>query len=343
MPLRPTDLRPISLLPIPGKLLEKHITRKIQNFLETDKFFVDNQNGFRQGKSTSSALAKFLDNLITDLNGAKTDVVAYLDFKKAFDTIDHTILLGKLKRCGMGDNLLKLLRNYLTNRQQRTKLFNTISDLNHISVGVPQGSTIGPIMFLIYINDLPSVLEHSSCIMYADDTVLYCGNEQVRNVRKLLQADLCKVQDWCTRNRLTLNAKKTKFMTFMSDHKRKTCMKLRFHMQGTSPEEVNSYRYLGTEIDNKLNGEAQFSKLLQTLGLKLRTFGKIRRFLSCKAALTVYKSTILPIIDYNDHFQMLWTAGKLTKLQKMQNWGLRIVYSNIMWYLMRMPFMLRLL
>ena len=78
--------------------------------------FVDNQNGFRQGKSTSSALAKFLDDLITDLNCSKTDVVAYLDFKKAFDTINHTILLGKLQRCGIGENLIRLLRNYLTIR-----------------------------------------------------------------------------------------------------------------------------------------------------------------------------------------------------------------------------------
>ena len=167
-------------------------------------------------------------------------------------------------------------------------------------------------MFLVYINDLPDILEHSKCIMYADATVLYCGNDKVKDVCKMLQADLCKVQDWRTKNRLSLNVKKTKFMTFMSDHKRKNCMKFRFHMQGICLEEVNTYRYLGTEIDNRLDGEAQYNKLLQTLGFKLRSFGK---------------STILPIIDYND--PMLWNAGKLTKLQKTQKWGLRTVFNNV--------------
>ena len=102
----------------------------------------------------------------------------------------------------------------------------------------------------------------------------------------------------------------------------------RFYMKGNKIDETETYKYLGTHIDNKLNGDVQFNKTSQTLGLKLRTFGRVRRFLNTPAALTVYKSTILPIIDYNDHFQMLWNADKLRKLQKMQNLGLRIVYND---------------
>ena len=110
----PTDLRPISLLPIPGKLLEKHITVKMQNFLEDKNDLVPNQNGFRKGKSTSSALTTFLDNIILNLNDSKTSIVAYLDFQKVFDTINHTILLNKLRKAGLGERLMKLLANYLT-------------------------------------------------------------------------------------------------------------------------------------------------------------------------------------------------------------------------------------
>ena len=324
----PTDLRPISLLPLPGKLIEKHITCKIQNFLENNNYLVGNQNGFRKGKSTTSALSKFLDDIVTDLNGSKTNLTTYLDFQKAFDTIDHSILLSKLNRCGMGDKILALLRNYLTNRKQRTKLYNSVSDLRNVSIGVPQGSTIGPITFIIFINDLPTVLEHCNSLMYADDTVVYCAHPNNKVVRKMLQSDLCKVQKWCNDNRLTLNIKKTKLMSFMSDHKRKRCKEFKLYMRGNVLEEVNSYKYLGTEIDNRLNGDEQYNKLLQILGLKIRTFGKIRKFLSSKAALTVYKATILPLIDYNDHFQHMWNVIKLGKLQKMQNWGLRIVYGN---------------
>ena len=125
--------------------------------------------------------------------------------------------------------------------------------------------------------------------MYADDTVMYCGHDKGRNVCKMMQADLCIVQDWCTRNRLSLNVKKTKFMTFTSDHRRKNCVKFRFHMRGTSIDKVNSYRYLGTEIDNRLNGEAQYNKLLRTLGFKLQSFGKIRRFLKGDVKRKVYR------------------------------------------------------
>ena len=324
----PTDLRPISLLPIPGKLLEKFITVKIQSYLEDKNFFVGAQNGFRKGKSTSAALTSFLDDVIGDLNESRTNVVTYLDFQKAIDTINHRILLRKLRHAGLGESLLDLLGNYLTNRTQKNKLYNSVSDLQPANIGVPQGSTIGPIMFIVYINDLPSVLENSSCIMYADDTVMYCAHSDNRIVRRMLQADLNNVQEWCAKNKLSMNIKKTKLMVFMSDHKRKRSNKFKFYMRGREIDEVDSYRYLGTEIDNGLTGNAQYNKLAQTLGFKLSMFGKVRRFLTTRAALTVYKSTILPLLDYNDQFQVLWNKEKLSKLQKMQNWGLRTVYSK---------------
>ena len=158
----PTDLRPISLLPIPGKLIENHITVKIQNFLENINYFTDKQNGFRKGKSTSCALTNFLDDVILNINSSKTNIVAYLDFQKAFDTINHNILLNKLMAAGMSDKLLKLLGNYLTNRKQKTVEHNTLSGLEDVNIGVPQGSTIGPVMFIAYIKDLPDVLENAS-------------------------------------------------------------------------------------------------------------------------------------------------------------------------------------
>ena len=188
-----------------------------------------------------------------------------------------------------------------------------MSDLLPIGIGVPQGSTIGPVMFIVYINDLLEVLENSSSIMYADDTVFYCAHSENRVVRKMLQADLNNVQEWCTQHRLSLNVKKTKIMTFMSDHARKRYAKFKLYMKGRDIEEVESYRYLGTEVGNRLSGDVQFCKTTQTLGFKLRTFGKVRKFLTTRAALMVYKSTILPLLDYNDHFQLLWNKDKIGK------------------------------
>ena len=324
----PNELRPISILPVPGKLLEKYITISLENYLEDRDFFADNQNGFRKGKSTAGALSKFLDDVVGDLNESKTCIAAYLDVQKAFDTINHNILLIKLRACGIGDKLCSLLENYLSNRKQKTRLHNGLSDLKPINIGVPQGSTVGPIMFIIYINDLIKVLDNAKALMYADDTVIYCSSNCNRAVRKVMQRNLDSVEKWFQTNRLSLNVSKTKLMTFMSDHKRKRDPNFRLFMKGNKIDETEIYKYLGTHIDNRLNGDVQFNKTSQTIGLKLRTFGRVRRFLNTPAALTVYKSTILPIIDYNDHFQMLWNADKLRKLQKMQNWGLRIVYNN---------------
>ena len=327
--LNPTDLRPISLLPIPGKLQEKYMTTEITKFLEGNNFFTNTQFGFRKNKSTAAALTTFLDDVLARLNEGDLSVVAFLDFKKAFDTINHDILINKLGKAGIGQTLLRLLRNYLSNRKQKTKLYGTTSSLKSITIGVPQGSTVGPIMFIIFINDLPGVLESSNVLMYADDTVLYSSHQDSKIVRRRVQKDLDKVQRWCKENRLTLNVGKTKIMTFMSDHKRKSYRQFRFYLNGLLVHEVDMYKYLGTILDNKLNGEHQYNKLLTNLGFKLKTFGKIRRYLTTKAALTVYKSTILPMIDNSDYFQFLWNAEKIHKLQKMQNWGLRIVYTNV--------------
>ena len=324
----PSDLRPISLLPVPGKLLEKYISINIEDYLETNNFFTDCQNGFRKGKSTSSAMAKYLDDVLDGLNESHTCIAAYLDVRKAFDTINHHRLLNKLRAAGIGDTLCSLLENYLSNRKQKTKLYGSLSNLESVSIGVPQGSTVGPLMFIIYINDLPGVLDYAKPLMYADDTVIYLSGLNNKEVRKNLQCDLNNVEKWCKVNKLSLNISKTKIMTFMSDHKRKMCPKFRFYMKGKVVDEVDSYKYLGTYIDNRLNGNVQYTKTLQLLGLKLRTFGRIRRFLNGAAALTVYKSMILPLLDYNDHFQVLWNVSKLSKLQKLQNWGLRIVYSD---------------
>ena len=286
------------------------------------------QFGFRKNKSTAAALTTVLDDVISQLNNLEYSLVAYLDFKKAFDTINHKILINKLEKAGLGPNLIALIKNYLSNRKQKTRLFTETSTLETVGIGVPQGSTVGPLMFIVYINDLCTVLQNCNHCMYADDTVLYCSNVSRKLVRKDLQMDIDRVQKWCDTNRLTLNVGKTKVMSFMSDHKREGCNRFRIYMKGSLIEEVDSYKYLGTILDNRLNGDPQYCKLMKNLGFKLATFSKIRKYLNTRAALTVYKSTILPVIDYNDYFQFLWSAEKNKKLQRAQNWGLRISFSG---------------
>ena len=125
--INPIDLRPLSLLPVPGKLLEKYVAGRITFFLEGKNYFTEKQFGFRNCRSTSGALSTILDNIVYQLNNAEFSVVAYLDFQKAFDTINHKIIIKKLENAGLGQNSLKLLQNYLSNRKQKNK--NTFRDL----------------------------------------------------------------------------------------------------------------------------------------------------------------------------------------------------------------------
>ena len=171
--------------------------------------------------------------------------MAYLDVRKAFDTMNHKKLIAKLKHCRLGVGLCNLLENYVQNRKQRIKLNNVTSDLKSVTTGVPQGSTFGPVMFIVYINDLAKVLEHAHSYTYADDTVIYCFDLDNRVARKRMQSDLNRVQEWCRNNRLSLNVNKTKVMTFMSDHKRKRCPEFKLYMCGNVIEDVDDYKYLG--------------------------------------------------------------------------------------------------
>ena len=156
--------------------MEKYVAGRITFFLEGKNYFTEKQFGFRNSRSTSGALSTILDNILYQLNNAEFSVVAYLDFQKAFDTINHKIIITKLENAGLGQNSLKLLQNYLSNRKQKTKIHSGISSIKSITVGVPQGSTIRPLMFIVYINDLSKVLQSCKSCMYADDTVLYCGS-----------------------------------------------------------------------------------------------------------------------------------------------------------------------
>ena len=167
------DLRPITLLPIPGKIVEKLIHDQIKAFYEGTSYFTEAQNGFTKNKSTTNALSILLDDVLRAMAQGCATLALFLDFKKAFDTINHAILLEKLARSGVGPRGVSLIKNYLDNRQQRTTINGQVSSLREIVTGVPQGSSLGPLLFLIYINDLPHALSDTGTILFADDTVLY--------------------------------------------------------------------------------------------------------------------------------------------------------------------------
>ena len=243
-----SNYRPVSLLPVTGKIFEKILHYQIVNFLDKNEFLSDKQNGFRKERSTLGSIVNFTSDIFEAINDRKYTVAAFIDLKKAFDTVNHKILLEKMYLAGIKGNVLNLLTDYLNNRYQKTLSNGKISEFNKITCGVPQGSILGPLFFLIYINDLQGILGNTNFHLYADDTVIYCMNENIELAEIELQAVLDKFSKWCKINALTINTNKTKTMIFGSRHKLKNIIKPELKINDEILQLVPTYKYLGVNL-----------------------------------------------------------------------------------------------
>ena len=168
-----SNYRPITVLPILSKILERLVHAQIYSYLSENKILSQSQFGFRPKLSTSTALAFFTDSILDNADNGLITASVFLDSSKAFDTVDHNILLHKLKLIGLDSKSLNWFESYLSNRLQKTSISNTLSSPLLVSVGVPQGSILGPLLFTIYVNEMPNIIKHCKIILYADDTLLH--------------------------------------------------------------------------------------------------------------------------------------------------------------------------
>ena len=306
-----TNWRPITILNTFGKLLEKIIHFQTSTYLQLNEILCDDQHGFRKGFSTSSAVLEFL----TDIYDAKlTNTVTgcvYIDYQKAFDTINHNILFKKMALYGFSKSCINWFMSYLSSRSQMTKCENThLSTLNRVTIGVPQGSTLGPLLFILYVNDLYHIkhIFNVSLKMYADDTVIYAHGRSVNEVQNILQSCLNYVYKWCIGNRLYMNMKKTKIMWFENNNERNVVNNnYVISINGISLSRVYSYLYLGVELDDMLNYDKHLDNVANKTTQKLYIFRKIRRFISQTTAIIVYKQMILPLLEYCN---ILFNSGR---------------------------------
>ena len=207
-----SNYRPISLLPSISKIFEKVILEQLATYLDRNNLIHKHQYGFRKNHSTEYTSLHIVDYLNYELDKNRTPTNIYLDLSKAFDSLYHDILLNKLQHYGLCDVAQDLLKSYLTNRKQFVQFNEHSSDMKYTHNGVPQGSILGPLLFLIYINDLPNSSNLFNFLMYADDTTLYCCLEDRASEDKAhtLNIELERVHSWLNANRLTLNVNKTK-------------------------------------------------------------------------------------------------------------------------------------
>ena len=322
-----SNYRPVSLLPIPGKILEKLIHIQIMTFFTKHNSLCEHQSGFRPNHSTLNSIVNLTNDIFESVNNNKVTLAAFIDLKKAFDTVNHNILIKKLENMGIrGINLL-WIKNYLDNRQQRTVCNNTLSKLDKIKCGVPQGSILGPLFFLVYINDIKNIMGEMKYQLYADDTVLYCNGNSYDECVTDLQNIINKFVSWCSKNALTINIKKTKVMTFGSKNKVKKAKNVVIKINNEILGHVPTYKYLGIHLDQTLNYKYHSENLLRLINHKLYMFSKIRRYLNVTSALAIYKTMILPYFDYGDIIYMSSNIPEIRKLDKNHIRGLRIGFK----------------
>ena len=322
----PGNYRPISLLSIINKIYEKAIYSRIYRFLEKNKLINSSQFGFRQGHSTEMAISEFYEKVLKSQDQGKATCAVLLDLAKAFDSVDRAIVLHKLYKYGLRGNILKLMSSYLENRKQF--VYNGVlnSDLADVDVGVPQGAVLGPLLFILHINDMRFSTE-LEVLNFADDTLLYMCFKNPQDMEEKLNIELEKVNKWLCINRLKVNSSKTKFMLFRPRSQvwgNMDTLKLKIG-QSANLEQVEQYKYLGLIIDSKLTWEPHVkyicSKLSKTLGVLFRT----RYCLNRHSLFLIFNSLFLSYIRYGIICWGRCTKATMKPLVVMMNRAIRCI------------------
>ena len=293
-----TNYRPISLLPSMSKIFEKVIFKQLSYYFEENCLIFTNQYGFRKQHSTEHAALHLTDYLNTEMDNMNTPLSIFLDLSKAFDTLNHDILLAKLKYYGINGISLNLLNTYLRDRKQYVQVESHCSKILDIKQGVPQGSILGPLLFIIYINDFPKASNIFNFLMYADDTTLFCCVDNIKpeNRNRLINEELQKVNNWLISNKLSLNVNKTKYMQFFKPPKHVSHLNLQINNNIISC--VNTFNFLGLQLNDNLkwNTHIEFisKKITRTIGLLY----KMKYILPQDILLSIYNTLVLPHLNY---------------------------------------------
>ena len=316
-----TNYRPISLLPSPGKILEKLVHTQLDEYLQENEGLTEFQYGFRKERATTNAITQLLNHTNINLNKKTPTLALFIDFKKAFDCLQYPVLLHKLRELNFAEETLQWIRNYLMDRQQCTVANGYTSSYADVTQGVPQGSILGPLLYIIYANDLAQTMKHTKFAFYADDTVLYTSNKNLNRAFRKMQGDLKNLSNWCTKNGIYVNPRKTKYMIFSNKHINTDRKNL--YYERDKIERVLSFNYLGVILDQHLTFEKHAKNIINRTTMKIYQLFKLRKFLTSKAALMIYKNMILPIIEYGNIYMSSASKEHRRKIQVLQNKALK--------------------
>ena len=318
-----TNYRPISLLPSTSKVVDRVIFNQLYTYFETNKLFYGSQYGFRKRHSTEFAALELVDKLLNMMDKGQVPLGIFLDLSKAFDTLDHKIMIKKLEFFGVSDGPGKLLESYLSNRKQYVVFDDINSQVLDIKTGVPQGSILGPLLFLIYINDIVKSSNLFKFILFADDTTIISPiNINNKETANIINIELDKIITWLKLNKLSLNISKTKFCIFYKVQRKISIPEIQIENTVISYSKVIDF--LGFRLDDNLNWNDHLEKLSCKLSRPLGIINKLKYVLPRNVLLQLYNSLFLPHVNYGI---LIW-GHNYKKIEKLQKRAVRFITQS---------------
>jgi hypothetical protein len=301
------------VLPLVAKLFEKILSTQISYYFESSNLFFAGQHGFRRNHSCETASHELTNDCFGYMSKNMISILLFIDFKKAFDLVNQDLLLYKLGNYGFNASAISLLRNYFKNRCFRVKIGDHFSQSKELSLGVPQGSVLGPLLFLIFINDLPNSISSLAVKMFADDTTIYLAGN---NLNDLIDSFKNKINDfivWCKFNKMDINWSKTKCM-FISRNS-KISLPKQINIGSVQVEVVNKFRLLGIELDSNLNFSNFLASIYKCTNRRLFAIKRLF-FISHKVKTQFFKTFLLPYFDYCTSLVVYFKKCLLLKFYK---------------------------
>lgn len=320
------DFRPINTLPELEKIVEQVVKNRLLKHLDRNGILKEEQSGFRKHHSCETALQKIMCEWRNEIDKGNMIGAVLLDLSKAFETLNIPRLIEKLRMYGIGGGALEWFQNYLEDRTQQVKFGDAISVKIKVKYGVPQGSILGPLLFILYINDIVDVAKEygCQCKLFADDKMLYFVDKDEKVIELILNKTLKKLEIWLNCNSLKFNSKKTVCMLFR-DRKKKNVNHLELVLAGQKIEQCTEAKYLGIMLDEFLTFTSHTFYIVKKVNARINLMYRLSKFISDYTTVLIYKSMIAPYFDYCSTLLLNINDECMKMLQKCQNRAMRII------------------